>query len=709
MSDSQGHSLPACQDESQHRCSDGRCIPGLRVCDGQGDCQDASDELHCLKRACRGFTCQDGGCVAWTAVCDGTPDCMDASDETQHTCGLLRCKTDEFSCRSRRCVPLHFLCDGADDCGDGSDEASCQNCTADSFPCGPAGACLPRTKLCDGRTDCPDGRDEGGDLCRSVRPPAPRTCSPSEVRCGDGQCIPYSWKCDHSPDCSDGSDEDNCDQNECLVNNGGCSDLCVDQPLGFLCSCPSGKRLVGDSQCEEINRCLESDVCNQLCVHVDGDLTCDCHQGYQMSPRSGECKATGDVAQLVFSSSEGVRWMSTTGVEYRELATRLLGAGLMAASAANRTLYWTRRGQGFIYRVSMDGKPQEAVMVLKAQGSVSGLAVDWIHQLLYWTEVETGSVNVGLLDGSAQRLLIGGLDKPTAVAVEPLLGLVFWAESGSSPKIERARLDGKDRMTLVTSAIRNPVAISLDMPRQLLYWADQEKRTISRVSLEGRHRKTVVESNGYLDRPVGLAVFEGRVFWSDELTSSICSANKHNGSQFHVLLTSVDATGGLVLVHPVVQPNGPSVCGSAGMVCQHRCILDLFSDGQDPRFTCTAQEMRPNEHDGTVISRTVPAVTLSDPTFAGILSLTVFLSVLLVGTALWWWREELGPSGSITLQRFSLKESRDPLIQEPARGPHACPVKARHTHSVTVQNHNICTYKEFDSMDEKKFAAPEKT
>lgn len=47
-----------------------------------------------------------------------------------------------------------------------------------------------------------------------------------------------------------------------------------------------------------------------------------------------------------------------------------------------------------------------------------------------------------------------------------------------------------------------------DLPRQLLYWADQGAKTISRVNFEGRHRRTVVESNGYLDHPFGLAVFE---------------------------------------------------------------------------------------------------------------------------------------------------------------------------------------------------------
>lgn len=39
---------------------------------------------------------------------------------------------------------------------------------------------------------------------------------------------------------------------------------------------------------------------------------------------------------------------------------------------------------------------------------------------------------------------------------------------------------------------------------------DQGTKTISRVNFEGRHRKTAVESNGYLDQPFGLAVFEVR-------------------------------------------------------------------------------------------------------------------------------------------------------------------------------------------------------
>ncbi|KAK9519470.1 hypothetical protein VZT92_022198 [Zoarces viviparus] len=593
------------------------------------------------------FRCSDGSCIPRPSVCDGHADCEDGSDE--HRCGHFLCKKDEFACRSsRRCIAPYLRCNGVDDCGDWSDEASCQNCTApDSsfFFCGPSDICLPRNQLCDGRTDCRDGRDEARQLCGLARPrpQTSRACTPSEFQCGDGQCIRQSWRCDLSPDCSDGSDEDNCDQNECQVNNGGCSHRCVDQPLGFHCDCPNHMKLVGDSHCEEVDACLESDVCDQLCVHTNGSLSCDCNKDYQMNPTTRECKAKGDGAQLVFASSKGIRWISITGSEYREPAPHLPGPGPVAALASNRTLYWARHGQGSVYRVSVDGKTEDSVLVLKFQGSASGLAVDWIHQLLYWTSVESGSVNVGLLDGSAQRLLITGLDKPSAVAVDPLQGLLFWAHCGSSPKIERAGLDGRDRMALVISSLRQPVAISLDMPRQLLYWADQGMRSISRVNLEGRHRKTVVESNGYLDRPVGLAVFEGFVYWSEEVTRSICRASKHNGGNLQVLLSNVTSPGGVVVIQPVLQQKGPSECGHPGTVCEHGCTVDLLTERLE--FSCTP----------------------SDATFAAILSLIVFLSVLLVGMALWWWREEFRTSRSLrslTDQSISLKESQDPLLTQ---------------------------------------------
>lgn len=68
----------------------------------------------------------------------------------------------------------------------------------------------------------------------------------------------------------------------------------------------------------------------------------------------------------------------------------------------------------------MAGNQEEPVLLMKPQGTVTALALDWIHKLLYWTSAESASLHVGLLDGSAQRPLITGLDRPSAVAVDPL-------------------------------------------------------------------------------------------------------------------------------------------------------------------------------------------------------------------------------------------------------------------------------------------------
>ena len=50
------------------------------VCDGQADCQDASDERNCPILV-QHFMCDSGEKVEIEKVCDGNMDCSDESDE----------------------------------------------------------------------------------------------------------------------------------------------------------------------------------------------------------------------------------------------------------------------------------------------------------------------------------------------------------------------------------------------------------------------------------------------------------------------------------------------------------------------------------------------------------------------------------------------------------------------------------------------------
>ncbi|XP_033322344.2 serine protease nudel [Megalopta genalis] len=101
------------------RCNDGkRCILRSEWCDGQVDCNDASDETSC--------SCRDR--ISKERLCDGYFDCPHGEDEL----GCLGCSKTLFSCndwRSRfsrdNCVPLSQRCDGIKQCPNGKDEVDC--------------------------------------------------------------------------------------------------------------------------------------------------------------------------------------------------------------------------------------------------------------------------------------------------------------------------------------------------------------------------------------------------------------------------------------------------------------------------------------------------------------------------------------------------------------------------------------------------------
>lgn len=55
---------------------------------------------------------------------------------------------------------------------------------------------------------------------------------------------------------------------------------------------------------------------------------------------------------------------------------------------------------------------------------------------------------------------------------------------------------------------------------------------------------------------LSLTGFQGFVYWSDEVTRSICRANKHNGRDLQALLSNVTSPGGVLIIQPVLQPKG---------------------------------------------------------------------------------------------------------------------------------------------------------
>ena len=81
------------------------------------------------------------------------------------------------------------------------------------------------------------------------------------------------------------------DINECLIQNGGCHQQCVNVIGSFYCRCFPGYELGDDSRtCIDTNECkVENGGCEFRCVNTQGGHRCECPPDKQLAPDGRTC------------------------------------------------------------------------------------------------------------------------------------------------------------------------------------------------------------------------------------------------------------------------------------------------------------------------------------------------------------------------------------------------------------------------------------
>uniref|UniRef100_A0A3Q2DFF2 Low density lipoprotein receptor-related protein 2b n=1 Tax=Cyprinodon variegatus TaxID=28743 RepID=A0A3Q2DFF2_CYPVA len=206
-----------------------------------------------------------------------------------------------------------------------------------------------------------------------------------------------------------------------------------------------------------------------------------------------------------------------------------------------------------------------------------GLAYDWIHNRLFFTDYYKRNVQSIGLDGQ-NRSVIAHANRPRGIIVDPCYYL-YWTDWGSPAKIERATLGGNFRTPIINDSLTTPNGLSIDYEERMLYWADASDK-IERATLTGQNRQVILQGVKY---PFSMTVFKQDIFWTDWTDRAVFRAGKDDGSGVTVLAQDMQYRPNDIHVYSgSKQEECSSFCQQFNGGCSHICVSPVGPECQCP-------------------------------------------------------------------------------------------------------------------------------
>ena len=194
---------------------------------------------------------------------------------------------------------------------------------------------------------------------------------------------------------------------------------------------------------------------------------------------------------------------------------------------------------------------------------------DTLPVYMYWTDADTDTIRRAHHDGSnIKDIVTTGLRTPTGIALDLTARKIYWTDPGTD-KIQRANLDGSNIEDIVTTGLRIPTGIALDLPWGKVYWIDADTDKIQRANLDGSNIEDIVTTGLRTLTSIALDLVNGKVYWTDSGADKIQRANFDGSNIEDIVTTGLSSPTGIA-----VDPEGKVYWIDAGTDKIQRANLD---------------------------------------------------------------------------------------------------------------------------------------
>ena len=124
-------------------------------------------------------------------------------------------------------------------------------------------------------------------------------------------------------------------------------------------------------------------------------------------------------------------------------------------------------------------------------------------------------------------------------------------------QIERASMDGTNRVVLHSTGLSSVYGLTLDYDTQILYWADSSYQRIEKSFIDGTSREIVTSSG--ITNPFGITFYSNKLYWTDRSLKGIYTLNLNSPHSIRNLIKTRNIPYGIQAISSERQPQGNNI------------------------------------------------------------------------------------------------------------------------------------------------------